>query len=139
MARVKFVASETAFEPFANGTYPVEILSMEVKKSSTQNDMIATEYKVTNEGNRKLFDNFSLLPQAGWKLKNMLEAAGVPHTAIPGSGKGEFELDFDTADAIGAIMLVKLSQETYKSNKLDENGQPKMGIRNSIDEYIKTG
>ena len=140
MARVNFKASQADFEPLPNGSYPVEIESMEIKKSSTNNDMIKTVYKLLTpiEGfSRKLFDNFSLQIQAGWKLKNMLEAAQVPHTAIPGQAKGEFELDFDTSDAVGRNLVVRLEQETYESNKLDENGNKKQGIRNSVEEYIK--
>ena len=140
MARVNFKATQQDFVPLPNGSYLVEIESMELAKSSTNNDMIKTMYKlvVPLEGfSKKLFDNFSLQVQAGWKLKNMLEAAQVPHTAIPGMNKGDFELDFDTGDAIGRRLIVRMEQETFLSNRLDENGKQKAGIRSSVEEYIQ--
>lgn len=146
MARVNFKASQQDFEPLPNGSYAVSVESMEMKMSSTNNPMIATQYTVNDArdgiGGRKLFDNFSLLPEAGWKLKNFLEASGVPHVAIPGTAKGEFEVEFDTTDAIGAQLVVQTEQETFEKRQggkivIDDQGNKVLSIRNKIIGYLK--
>ena len=144
--RVNFRAAQQDFEALPNGSYSVDVESMEMKMSTTNNPMIATQYTVKDSRDdikgRKLFDNFSLLPSAGWKLKNFLEASSVPHVAIPGANKGEFEIEFDTNDAIGAMLVVQTEQETFEKKQggkavFDENGQKVMGIRNKITGYLK--
>ena len=145
MARVSFKSSDTEFDPLPNGNYICEVDSMEVKKSSTGNLMISAAHSVIDpkvEGSRKLWENFSLQPQAGWKLKNFLEAAQVPHQAMPGAAKGEFEIDFDTQDAIKARFVAHFEQETYEKIKdgkfvLDDQGNKIVGIRNKVVGYLK--
>jgi len=142
MPKINFRASETEFKPIENGSYPVEVEKMGLKRSSTGNDMIEAEFKILvpmAEGyGTKLFDNFSLLPQSGWKLKNFLEAAGVPHTAFPLQEKGSFDISFDTDDAIDARLVVRTEQETYQSNKKkNADGSPAMDVRAKVVEYLK--
>jgi len=122
---------------------------MEITKSSTGNQMIKTIYKPNEAvhadmGKRKIFDNFSLLVEAGWKLKAMLEAAQVPHAAIPRQEKGAFEIDFDTQDAVNRDLIISLEQETYqktdpmtKKPQLDASGNALMGTRNKVTGYLK--
>lgn len=145
MARVSFKSSDTDFDPLPSANYLCEVNSMEVAKSSTGNLMIKTEHNVIDprvEGSRKLWENFSLQPQAGWKLKNFLEAAQVPHQAMPGAAKGEFDIDFDTQDAIKARFVAQVEQETYEKIKdgrhvLDDQGNKVVGIRNKVTGYLK--
>lgn len=137
MPRVNFKATQSEFTPLPNSNYLVRIESVEFAKSQAGNDMLNMTYIVIggDSDGRKLFDRLSLVPQAGWKLKNVLEAAGVPHAAVPGQGKGEFDIDFDTDDCIGHTMVVSVGQETYQTKQLDEKGQPKMAIRNVVNSY----
>ena len=144
--RVKFRASESEFEPLANDSYTTRIESVEMKKSSTGNDMLVVVHTIVDPregiGGRKIFDNLSLQVQAAWKLKNFLEAFEVPHAAMPLQEKGHFEIDFDTVDAINCQGVLKLEQETYQKRSngapvLDANGNAVMGVRNRIVEYLK--
>lgn len=147
MPRVNFKASSSDFTPLPNGSWPIEVESVEMAQSKNKNNMLKMVYKVLGEVpegcSKKLFDNFVLVPQSGWVLKNFLEAAQVPHTAMPGAGKGEFDIDFDTQDCIGRVLIGRTVQETYQKMDrggnpvLDENKQPVMGIRNPIAEYMK--
>lgn len=147
MPRVNFKASDTEFLPLPNQSWPIEVESVEMAQSSNKNPMLKMAYKVLGEVpegcSKKLFDQFVLVPQSGWVLKAFLEAAQVPHSAVPGATKGEFEIDFDTQDCIGRNLIARTEQQTYQKNnrdgspQLDENKQPKMGIRNNVAEYIK--
>lgn len=147
MARVNFKASSSDFTPLPNASWPIEVESVEMTKSSTGNNMLKMVYKVLGEVpegcSKKLFDQFVLVPQSGWVLKNFLEAAQVSHSAMPGQGRGEFDIDFDTQDCIGHTLIARTDQQTYqklnrdKTPVLDENKQPVMGIRNNIAEYMK--
>lgn len=63
--------------------------------------------------------NTSLLPQALWNVKNMLEAANV-----------DWEEDgFDTEDVIGALIIVDVSQRTI------EQGRRAGELGNQVDGY----
>lgn len=146
MARVNFKATSQDFTPLPNASYPIEVESAEMKQSSKGNPMLKMTYKVLGEVpegcSKKLFDQFVLVPQSGWVLKNFLEAAQVPHQAVPGPNRGEYDIDFDTQDMIGKLLIARTEQETYQKQvngkpQLDENGQPVMGIRNTIAEYLK--
>lgn len=147
MPRVNFKASSSEFVALPNASWPMQVDSVEITKSSQNNPMLKVQYSVLGEVpegcGKKQFDQFSLLPQAGWKLKNFLEAAQVPHSAMPGANKGEFDIDFDTQDAVGKTFIGRTKQETYqKKNRdgspvLDEHGQPVFGIRSNIEEYLK--
>lgn len=148
MPRVNFKASDKDFDALPNGSHLMEVESVELTQTkSTQKPMLKVTHKVLSqipEGcGTKMFDQFVLVPQSGWVLKNFLEASGVPHTAMPGTGKGEFDIDFDTSDCIGRKFIGRTEQETYqKKNRdgspvLDENQKPVMGVRSNIKEYLK--
>lgn len=142
MPRIKFNASITPMEAPPNDDYLVEVVSMEMKRSKAQNDYISTQLKIISDkmmtnsdgtespiGGKVLFTNFALVPQSGWVLKDFLEASGVPHTATPGAQRGEFEIDFDTADAIGMKLVVTTKQEGYKKNDGTN------GIKAEVDKF----
>lgn len=136
MSRINFKAQQ--IEPLDKGSYVLEVNSMEIKKSGPQakhpgSEYIETEFgvKLQDGSQRKLFHNFSLLPQAGFNLKEFLEAANVVHEAIPGAGKGEFDLSFDTQDCIGKQVAAEVDQETYTNKQ----GQPSM--RNTINKFMQ--
>src|SRR3990167_5022391 len=147
MPKVNFKASAQEFEPLPSDNYLCIVESAQlVQARSSGNMMIKVISVVTTNNeynNRKLFDNFVLVPQSGWVLKNFLEAAQIPHTAIPGAGKGEFEIDCDTDDFIGAKYIAEVEQETYVvmqgGNVVIDSitGKAKSGIRNTTKAYYK--
>lgn len=76
---VNFAGVESGGRTCPDGEYTAEIMSAEIEESSAGNPMIVAKWKVT-VGKFKgttLFDNISLVPQALWKLKTLLEALGI--------------------------------------------------------------
>ena len=76
---VNFSGVESGGRRCPDGTYEAEIISAELEESSSGNPMIVAKWKIT-DGKFKgvqLFDNISLVPQALWKLKTLLEALGI--------------------------------------------------------------
>jgi len=136
--RINFSSTSQEFEPLPNGTNLSEVESMEVGKSSTGNPKIKTTFKIHDvDGGRKLWDEFSLLPQSGWKLKDFLEKAQVPHSAMPLTERGSFEIDFNTEDAIGAKVVIRHEQESYDSKQTGQDGKAIRKIKNEVKEYLK--
>lgn len=76
---VNFSGVESGGRKCPDGEYQAEITSAELEESSAGNPMIVVKWKIS-EGKFKgvvLYDNVSLVPQALWKLKNLLEAVGI--------------------------------------------------------------
>lgn len=118
MPRINFKATEQEFFRHPNDTYLVRVEEVKFTKAqSSNNNMLEVVYNTIAPGHeadgKKLFDRFVLVPQAGWRLKNFLEAFQVPHTAIPGAAKGEFEIDFDSDDIMNTHGIVETEQELY--------------------------
>ena len=106
---------KTTFEPVPVGNYDVSIVKAEQTLSKSSNQpMIAVQYRINSpeehEG-RLLFDNFSLQPQALWKLKTLLEAL-----AWPGTDEDGLELSVD--ELIGAELIVSVIQEPGRDGNL---------------------
>ncbi len=106
--------------------YLLTIARAEEKLSSTGNPMISLEYDVnatidgeTVEGNRKLWDNYSLQSQALFKLKELFEALGMDTSNI---------VDIEISDLVGQQVQAKVIQETY-------NGE----LRNRIKKLYSVG
>lgn len=78
-ATVNFSGIESGGRKCPDGEYQAEITSAEVEEAKSGNDMIVVKWKIT-EGKFKgtvLYDNVSLVPQALWKMKTLLEAIGI--------------------------------------------------------------
>ncbi len=90
--------------PTPDGPYTAELTHAEETVSSNGNDMIEVRWK-TNIGST-LFDNFTIVPQALWVLRTMLECAGYD---IP---DGEYDLNID--DLIGIECGVDVVNEEYE-------------------------
>src|SRR6266850_5315185 len=155
MPRINFRSSQTDFEPLPNDAYLLKVSALELKhsKPSTKNptgvDMIEAQFDIEHQLDspehtytRKITNNFVLAPSSGWRLKEFLEAANVPHEALPGSGKGEFDVSFNLEDALHAQCVADMVQETY--TQMDQAGQPvfdpstskpKSGVRNTIKKF----
>lgn len=112
---------QTGFEPLPAGDYQLKIVECELKTSEKSgNDYLAWKFEVA-EGDllgRAIWDNTSLLPQALWKLKGLLVAAGVPFDEGEDGG-------FNSEDALGEIVTARV---------IVEEGQS--GPRNSIKAYL---
>lgn len=78
-ATVNFSGVESGGRKCPDGEYQAEIVSAELEESKAGNDMIVIKWKIT-DGKFKgttIFDQCSLVPQALWKLKTLLEAVGI--------------------------------------------------------------
>jgi len=76
---INFSGVESGRRRCPDGYYNAEITSAELQESSTGNPMIAAKWKIL-DGKYKgvtLYDNISLVPQALWRLKTLLEAVGI--------------------------------------------------------------
>lgn len=98
-------------EPLEEGTYLLQVAEAQEKTSSTGNPMITITYDVVStadgepvEGNRKLWDNYSLQAQALFKLKQLFDAVGMDTSTV---------VDMDISDLIGQQVMAKVVQDTY--------------------------
>lgn len=90
------------------GVYLVRVEKMEVlpSKSTPGAEVINTEFNVMDgdHANRKVWDNFSLQPQALWRLRDFVQALGV----FPG------QEGFRTEECIGKMTRVMRTKEKGK-------------------------
>lgn len=92
-------------EPLEEGVYTITVAKAEETTSSTGNPMIKVEFDVQGvEGQRKLWDNFVLIPKALWKLKEFFDAMGIPTDNI---------VEMDVNELVGQTVQAKVIQETY--------------------------
>lgn len=113
-------------EPLEEGTYLLSIAEAEEKLSSTGNPMISLTFDVLStedgtpiDGQRKLWDNYSLQAQALFKLKDLFQALGIDTSAL---------VEMDVSELVGQQVRAKVVQETY-------NGE----LRNRIKKVYPTG
>ena len=108
---IDFTGVEAGGRVVPDGEYTAKIVVAELTESSKGNDMIKLELKVTGpkaQGS-KLYDNCSLLPQALFKLRTLLECAGMK---VPDGA-----MDLDTDDLIGEEVGVSVINEIYEGKK----------------------
>lgn len=98
-------------EPLEEGTYLLTIAEAEEKQSSTGNPMISITYDVNSTadgievpGQRKLWDNYSLVEKALFKVKELLDALGYDTDQL---------VEMDVTDLVGQQVMAKVIQETY--------------------------
>lgn len=113
-------------EPLEEGTYLLSISEAEEKLSSTGNPMISLTFDVLStedgtpiDGQRKLWDNYSLQAQALFKLKDLFQALGTDTSAL---------VEMDVSELVGQQVRAKVVQETY-------NGE----LRNRIKKVYPAG
>ncbi len=110
-----------------DGVYKFEIVSIEEKVSSQQNDMLvmqvaldsdpsqgSTVYMVTQEGKR-------------WFLKQLLEACGITQNQ-------EGNYDFDTDELIGKLVEAKVVN--VNDEWVDRNGATQSKMKSKIVKFI---
>jgi Protein of unknown function (DUF669) len=105
---VDFEGVESGGFNLEDGTYAAEITKAESTESSEGNPMIVVSWVVTDgpkKGTKLNYDNISLLPQALWKLKALLEALGVE---VPDSS-----LSVEESDLVGGECSIEVTNETY--------------------------
>lgn len=91
--------------PTPDGPYTAVMTHAEQSVSQAGNDMIEVRWK-THMGST-VFDNFTLVPQALWVLRTMLECAGYE---IP-----DAEYDLDVDELIGIEVGLDIVNEEYEN------------------------
>lgn len=97
-----------SMEPVPEGVYECEIEKCEVKPSSSGNLMAVFTFEVQTGDwqGRKFWHNCSFLPQAAFKLLEVLNAVGMEVT--------EDNIEFDSDELVGKQCLVTVNQEEYE-------------------------
>lgn len=115
---------EPRYRPVPEGEYLVKIIKAEPGLSQTEQPKISVRYHVEEPGfeKRLLFDDFSLLEQATWRLRKLMRALGHP----PDKLKGMIEVDTER-DLLGRLVVVRVVHEKRASGK---------GVREKCDDYI---
>ena len=106
------------------GEYIVEVTSFEEKESSNGNPGLSWKWKVV-EGDYKgatIWDNTSLLPQALWRLKNLLDCLGIDTSG---------EVNLVAKEILGKRALVEISIETYQGKERSRITQFLKGVGGS--------
>lgn len=150
MPRINFKAAELDRSPFPNGPHRFEIESAELTQAKTgaRSAMIKVQSKCVAPNseldNKRAWEQFVLVPQSGWKLKEFLEAADIPHIATPGIAKGEFDIECDTDFFVGKHYVAHMKQETYVKKDEANNvvidaatGKPATDIRSVSTKFEK--
>ena len=92
-----------------DGEYVAEVTSVTEEESEGGNPYLAWKWKITENGDAKgatIYDNTSLLPQALWRLKGLLEVLGfdVPDSAMT----------LDLKSLIGKKATLEITNEEYR-------------------------
>lgn len=91
-----------------DGDYTAVVHKVEQKESKEGNEMLVVQWKITSKSSKGsiVYDNVSLLPQALWRLKTILECIGEE---VP---DGVLELDPD--DLVGKEARIEITNEKYE-------------------------
>lgn len=72
------------FELIAKGDYEVTVINYEMKQANSGNNRITVDYEIrsdvpqSHQGQKVLYDNFTITPNAMWRLQAVAKAAGFP-------------------------------------------------------------
>jgi Protein of unknown function (DUF669) len=110
---VNFSGVESGGRKCPDGEYQAQITSAEIEESSSGNPMIVVKWKIT-EGKFKgvvLYDNISLVPQALWKMKTLLEALGID------AQEEDVEASDYASEMVDQTATVLVTNETYEGEQ----------------------
>jgi hypothetical protein len=98
------------FTPLPEGVYDIQVLDGKQTTSKQQNPQIELQCEIAHGEftGRKFRLWYSLLPQAAWKLRDMLDAIGVEYTEHDG------KLRFDLDEVIGGFIRATATPGEYQ-------------------------
>ncbi|WEG13978.1 DUF669 domain-containing protein [Pullulanibacillus sp. KACC 23026] len=73
------------FEPIKPGEYEVTVVNYELKKAASGNNQVVMDYEIRSDfeqpcqGQKILFDNFTVTEKAMWRFHAASKAAGMPN------------------------------------------------------------
>lgn len=90
--------------------FPLEVDEIEEKEGEDSGEpYLAFKFKVVEKGEYEdtvAYDNFSLQPQALWKLRGFMDAAGIETVDGP--------MDIDPDELVGLVVIGNIVHEAYK-------------------------
>lgn len=120
---VDFTGVESGGRSIEDGWAHAEILEAELTESSNDNEMFKVKVQLTRGKEKAIaYDNLVLTPNSLWKIKGLLEAAGVE---VP-----EGEMDIAEEDLVGLEFEAEVVNENYEGKD-----RPKLiNFRSASDE-----
>ena len=89
--------------------YEVTVKKVEEKPASTGKPMLFVVFEEATTGSA-IFENYVLTPECLWKLKDLLEAAGLDASGA---------VEFDPQDLVGMTFQAKVVQREYNDSKVN--------------------
>lgn len=105
MPTIDFSKVQDSFEPIPEGTYEGVLTEWEQRTSKNGDPYIACTFTMAGDyEGRKVWHNFSLLPQSLWALKSALVAMGVDRNELA----GEIDIEEVLSGCIGNPVSLEL-------------------------------
>lgn len=108
------------FELIEPGDYEVTVINYEMGKASTGNNRITVDYEIrsdvpqAHQGQKILYDNFTITPNAMWRLQAIAKAAKFPDGM-------EFNSYKEWADTLlNKNLVITVGHRTYNGNTYPE-------------------
>lgn len=122
--RIKFNAKQGGgYVPLPEGTYDLELLDVEQTTSKNDNPQLKVSATVADgpSAGKKVTIWYSLVPQAGWKLRNLLDALLVEYDAEEDEDGGD-AIEFDPEDLVGRVASFSVTQREYNGRVNNDFG-----------------
>ncbi|OMC87436.1 hypothetical protein BK128_08395 [Viridibacillus sp. FSL H7-0596] len=112
--------ASNGFELIAQGDYEVTVINYETKKANSGNNCITVDYEIrsdvpqNHQGQKILYDNFTITDNAMWRLQSIAKAAGFPHGM-------EFKSYKEWADTLlNKNLVITVGHREWNGNKYPE-------------------
>lgn len=85
MFKINHNEAGKGFELIAKGDYEATVINYEMKQSTGGNNVITVDYEIrsdvpqAHQGQKVLYDNFTITDKAMWRLQAIAKAAGFPN------------------------------------------------------------
>lgn len=143
MVKVNFAAAKSEFPVLAEDVVEAKLIKATMFKTASGpnkgSDNVKLEFQ-RDEGedvenpNMHFFQNYSLLPQSVWKLRQHLEALDCDPEILN-------DEDYEVEDAVKTVMqnrcALELDIEEYESNERGPDGKPITKSRNVIKNIMR--
>jgi hypothetical protein len=116
------------FTPYEPGVYDLQIVDVKQGTSRKDNPQLTVKCQIVggkNDG-KQFTTWYSLMENSLWKLAQLVQATGCPHTVVGTDAKGNPVVEFEELDLVGRFFTVDLTVEEYngKANNRANNERP---------------
>lgn len=120
MFKINHEEAGNGFELIAPGDYEVTVINYEMKQSANGNNRIVVDYEIrsdvpqAHQGQKILFDNFTITENSMWRLQAISKAAQFPQGMTFSSYK-------EWAETLrNKTLIVTVGHREYNGNKYPE-------------------